>query len=231
MDSSLLYQMAVPGLRYLLPSIVWSGDDPRQMALSFDDGPHPTFTSELLDCIERNRIKASFFVLGKHLREPANQALVRRMLALGCEVGIHGYSHDSFSSMTRAEIWREIGRTARLLEEATGQPSESFRHLRLPRGLATPCQMEWLCSEGYRIFTCDSLPGDWDKDVSDDEIMARVHRDIGQHRRFIALHDGVDVDETAGRRVARVVQSVVDAHCGDFVFVTVSEMIRKAWPE
>jgi peptidoglycan/xylan/chitin deacetylase (PgdA/CDA1 family) len=226
-DTSLLYRSSLPILRRLLPGMVWSGRNPRQVALSFDDGPHSVFTPLLLDRLTELGIPASFFMLGKHLRSAENQRIVQRMIREGHDVGIHGLTHRPFHSMNRHELWREIRTTAHLLAQATGRPWKTFRYVRPPRGLITPCQLTRLRRRGYTVFTCDCLPGDWEKSVLTAEVVRRVVRDVGVNGGFVALHDGVDVDETAGRRVPTVVGEIVEALQGRFEFVTLTAMLRE----
>lgn len=95
-----------------------------QIALTFDDGPS-SFTSRLLDCLEANNAKATFFLVG----EEASyfQEEVKRIAALGCELGNHTYSHADLTSLDAEGIVSEISRTDQLLTELTGQASTALR--------------------------------------------------------------------------------------------------------
>jgi peptidoglycan/xylan/chitin deacetylase (PgdA/CDA1 family) len=224
-DASFLYRHSVPILKFVLPGMIWSGTNPGQIALSFDDGPDPVFTPQLLDRLGALGVKASFFVLGKHLGLPGNQQIVKRMIRDGHDVGIHGFTHRPFFPMNRRVLWREIGRTARLIARATGKPWKSFRYVRPPQGLITPCELSWLRRCGYTVFTCDCLPCDWDVRVGTVEVVTRILRDVGQKGGFVALHDGVDVDQTASGRVSEVVGEVVEKLRDRFQFVTLTGML------
>lgn len=72
--------------------ITWRSTRARKrVALTFDDGPHPTYTPAVLDVLERFEARATFFVLGRQVE--AHAELVRRIAGSGHEIGIHGYDH------------------------------------------------------------------------------------------------------------------------------------------
>src|SRR6185436_18246250 len=87
----------------MFAEVVWRGPEgARGVALTFDDGPHPTFTRSVLEELDRAGAKATFFVIGeKGAREPE---LLKEMAARGHLVGVHGHRHDralSFRSLER----------------------------------------------------------------------------------------------------------------------------------
>lgn len=96
----------------------------KTIALTFDDGPS-SFTNRLLDCLEANNAKATFFLVG----EEANyfQDEVKRIDALGCELGNHTYSHADLTSLDPNGIASEISKTDQLLTELTGHASTALR--------------------------------------------------------------------------------------------------------
>ena len=76
------------------------------VALTFDDGPDPVYTDQILDILERYGAKATFFEIGEKL-EDAPEALLREE-ALGCEVGSHSYSHQKFSKISGEEALADL---------------------------------------------------------------------------------------------------------------------------
>src|SRR5262245_55869804 len=86
------------------------------VALTFDDGPHPLYTGQVLDVLDRFHAKATFFMMGRNVeRFPT---LVREVVERGHEVGNHSYSHPRLILMSPARIREEIERTDKLLREA-----------------------------------------------------------------------------------------------------------------
>ena len=98
------------------------------VALTFDDGPGK-YTDRLLDCLEKNGAKATFFMVGTGVS--GYPATVKRMAKLGCELGNHSYSHAQFSTLSNESIRSEISKTSNLIKNAAGQ---SPTVMRLPYG-------------------------------------------------------------------------------------------------
>src|SRR5882724_373106 len=91
--------------------------NPFKLTLTFDNGPEPESTPAVLDVLARERIKATFFVLGSKLALPGRRALAERAAAEGNWIGNHTYSHGE-SMGDRAEPdapEQEIGRTEELI--------------------------------------------------------------------------------------------------------------------
>jgi len=98
--------------------VLWHGPrDVPWVALTFDDGPHPVTTPKILECLERRRVKATFFVLGhKVLQHPE---VVARIVAGGHTLGVHGYEHDRLLSVRApARVAANIARTQAALRAA-----------------------------------------------------------------------------------------------------------------
>jgi peptidoglycan/xylan/chitin deacetylase (PgdA/CDA1 family)/GT2 family glycosyltransferase len=97
----------------------------RTIALTFDDGPDPTWTPRVLDILKRRGVRATFFVTGgMTARHPG---LVRRMVAEGHEIGVHTFSHPDLSYQSDGRIDRELSQTQLALAGAAGIHSSLFR--------------------------------------------------------------------------------------------------------
>ena len=103
----------------------------KQIALTFDDGPRPTFTPRVLDILAEHGIRATFFVLGAQVEK--FPALLQRTLAAGHEVGVHGYDHSL------VELPHQMERTVRIVRELGGRPLT----LRPPGGRLSPGILRW----------------------------------------------------------------------------------------
>jgi peptidoglycan/xylan/chitin deacetylase (PgdA/CDA1 family) len=90
----------------------------RQVALTFDDGPLDGLTNRTLDVLAGSRHRATFFVLGERVER--SPAVVKRIAALGCEVGNHSYSHARLSKLSQAGIAGEFQKTAEAIRAALG---------------------------------------------------------------------------------------------------------------
>ena len=94
------------------------------VALTFDDGPS-SFTDRLLDCLEANNAKATFFMVGKEIEYFSDQ--VKRMETLGCELGNHTYSHTDLATLAPEDMSAEIAGVDELLTELTGHGATVVR--------------------------------------------------------------------------------------------------------
>lgn len=101
-----------------------SKKEKKYAALTFDDGPG-SFTGRLLDCLEKNKVKATFFMVGKEISSFPEE--VKRMAKLGYELGNHTYDHTDLTTLSLAEIQDEIGMVDQLLLELTAQGSSVVR--------------------------------------------------------------------------------------------------------
>lgn len=101
------------------------------VALTFDDGPHPVFTPEVLRLLDRYHVKATFFVVGSQARRYPE--IVRSMAVKGHVIGNHTYSHPrNLELTTAAQIEREIDACNAVVESLTGKRPNLFRP---PHGL------------------------------------------------------------------------------------------------
>lgn len=89
------------------------------VALTYDDGPHPTHTHAILDVLEKHNARATFFVVGNRI-ESYSDCLVRQN-KLGCEIGNHSYSHASLSSNPDKTVKEQISKTDKLIKKYSGQ--------------------------------------------------------------------------------------------------------------
>lgn len=91
----------------------------KRIALTFDDGPHPTYTEELLDGLKERGVKATFFVTGEHAE--LHPDIIMRMSEEGHLIGNHTYSHIQLTSGNKKTFKEELRRTNEVITEITGQ--------------------------------------------------------------------------------------------------------------
>jgi peptidoglycan/xylan/chitin deacetylase (PgdA/CDA1 family)/Flp pilus assembly protein TadD len=105
---------------------LWRGGTREKLvALTFDDGPHPTRTPPLLEALRTLRVPSTFFVVGKRAEE--SPELLRQMIRDGHEIGNHSYSHPNLTYLTPVAVQRELCRTSVIVRDATGRRPVFYR--------------------------------------------------------------------------------------------------------
>ncbi|MDO5136519.1 MAG: polysaccharide deacetylase family protein [Eubacteriales bacterium] len=151
----------------------------KKVALTFDDGPSD-FTDRLLDCLEAHQAKATFFLVGKEVEYFPDP--VRRMEALGCEIGNHSYDHTDLATLSPEEIADQIGRTDQLILDLTGHGSTVVRP---PYGSVNDTVASSITAPMI-LWTVD--PEDWNEGEDVDRIVQTVMEQV-QDGSIILMHD------------------------------------------
>jgi len=97
----------------------------KQIAITFDDGPHPTLTPKLLDILKERNVKATFYVVGR--LASAYPEILQRMVAEGHEIGNHTWNHPALTRISSGRVRSEINRTTDAIVEATGIKPKTMR--------------------------------------------------------------------------------------------------------
>jgi peptidoglycan/xylan/chitin deacetylase (PgdA/CDA1 family) len=141
-------------LERLTPRLVYRIKTNRPLvALSFDDGPHPTYTPQVLEILEKHHAKATFFLIGERaIRHPD---LVARIKAAGHEVGNHYFANGSTLGHSDAEFLAYLDRT----ETAIGL-AEPLKLFRPPGGVAWPRHLQLAQERGYTCVLGSAYPHD-----------------------------------------------------------------------
>lgn len=150
----------------------------KYVALTFDDGPS-SFTNRLLDCLEKNKAKATFFMVGKEIEYFSDE--VKRMKNLGCELGNHTYSHADLTGLSPEDISSEIGAVDNLLMELTGQGASVVRP---PYG-SVNSTVKSVVGTPMILWSIDTL--DWES--QDPQKIAEIVRSQAEDGSIILLHD------------------------------------------
>ncbi|MER6214333.1 polysaccharide deacetylase family protein [Streptomyces sp. NPDC001674] len=156
----------------------------REVALTFDDGPLPPYTGQVLDVLERYGVPATFFCVGMNARGHPEE--LARMREQGHEVANHTWSHPFLPELTRPELHEQLQRTQEAVAEATGGPTPTL--FRPPYGARTPEVLGWLADTGSRVVLWDVAPDDWTMPGAG--TIARLILDAVRPGSVVLLHDG-----------------------------------------
>ena len=187
----------------------------KKVALTFDDGPHPVHTPEILDLLDRYGVKATFFVVGKNVEQYPD--IAEEILEAGHEIGNHTYSHATLSCRTKKEIAEEIRRTEEVLDELF---SYRPKLLRPPGGGISACVSEEADALGYTVVLWSVDPRDWAHKKTD-EIVKNVKENVGPGD-ILLFHDYIAGETHTLEALEKLVPELLDE---GYSFVTVSELI------
>ena len=128
----------------------------KKLAITFDDGPNPALTPQLLDLLAKYNASATFFLVGKYVRE--SPALVKEIAARGHLIGNHTETHPHLVFCGRQETHQELQRCSQAIAQIL---QEEPRWFRPPFGLRSPWTVEIARQLGMRTVMWTLLPGDW----------------------------------------------------------------------
>ncbi|MDE5885647.1 MAG: polysaccharide deacetylase family protein [Oscillospiraceae bacterium] len=107
-------------------SVCAESNEPKLIALTFDDGPNTTTTNDVLDILEKYNAKASFFLIGNNINAESAES-VKRAYDMGMEIDNHSKTHGNMSKMSAEEVRSEISYVDDKVKEITGETTKFFR--------------------------------------------------------------------------------------------------------
>lgn len=180
-----------------------------KIAITFDDGPHPSYTEQLLDGLKERGIHATFFVTGEHAE--LHPDIIKRMQEEGHLIGNHTYSHIQLTKSNREKFKEELVRTNEVLKEITGEEVEFVR----------PPYGSWDKSFEKEL---NMFPVLWNVDPLDwcsgnvSCIVERIVSKAGEND-IILMHDYYDTSVTAA---LKAIDELMEK---GYTFVTVDEIL------
>lgn len=186
------------------------------VALTFDDGPTPGHTEEIIRVLNDNNIKATFFLIGEDLRRYPEQG--RKLAAAGHELGNHTYSHRRMVLKTPSFVRREVEETDKLIR-ATGYQGEILFRAPFTKKLLT--LPYYLSRHGRKTITCDVEPESYPEVAENHAKIASYILSHAQPGSIILLHVMYGNEES----VQAVSEFVPELKRRGYRFVTVSELL------
>ena len=183
--------------------------DSKKIALTFDDGPHPYYTQQLLKGLKERNVKATFFITGQNVK--AYPEIVKEIYAEGHLIGNHTYSHIQLTSKNEESFKQEIVRTNEAIKEVTGQDTI---YVRPPYGSWNK-EFEKELNMFPVLWTVDPL--DWCS--SDASRIVRSVCSKAKENDIILMHDQYKTTVTAALKI------VDELTQKGYEFVTVDELL------
>lgn len=194
------------------------------VALTFDDGPDPHHTPEVLKVLDKHNVKATFFIIGN--RGIEHPQLLKEMSTAGHEVANHSYSHPDFNHYKKDSILEEIRKTNLLITKATGQKPVLFRP---PGGYLSYELVDLVRKEkmviAYWTYQQDSK--DWRTGARAERIARHVVANI-HPGQIIILHDGCPNGQETARATDLILKALKKQ---GYRLVTVSQLMEIAEKE
>lgn len=189
------YTIASPSSQFFASVVNRLATKEHIVALTFDDGPDPVFTPQILDLLAAHRARATFFVLGE--RAALYPDLIQRMHREGHTVGTHTQRHSLwFHFGTPAYVQREIEDAVTVVAALLPSPPTLFRP---PQGLRTPCfAAGWRRTSGLVCVTW-SVRGLDSRPTTSGAIVARVKKGL-EPGAIVTLHDGTGLGGGKNRK-------------------------------
>ena len=163
---------------------------PKEVVLTFDDGPWPGPTAKVLDALRHECVRATFFLLGRNAA--AAPALAKRELAEGHTIAHHSFSHPLLARMSVAAAEAEIDRGIAAVEcAAYGEPAAKPRtpFFRFPGFASSPALLERLQARGLVVFGADLWASDWNPMSPAQELQLTLSRLDAAHGGILLFHD------------------------------------------
>jgi len=186
--ATLAYAALSPGSQLFGRTLI-AGSDPNEAALTYDDGPNDAVTESLLDTLAAHNARATFFVIGRYVRQ--RPELVRRIRAAGHLVGNHTETHPWLAWQSARTIHEELRACNQAIEDALGEP---VRYFRPPHGARRPAVFRAAAELGLTTVQWNVMGMDW-QPIGTDRILSHIDRGLTRARSRgtganILLHDG-----------------------------------------
>lgn len=192
----------------------------QKIALTFDDGPHPVYTKQILDILYDYDARATFFTIGKNAS--LHPDLIRRMINEGHEIGNHTWSHHLTWTLGRDSLLNELDETERIICEISDFRPKLFRP---PDGINTTTIREAAAEMDYSVILWTIDTRDWEQSTKTDDIIAKVMENVGSGS-IILCHDFVSRrDSVTPEAIAALIPLLLRE---GYRFVTVSELIHSS---
>jgi peptidoglycan-N-acetylglucosamine deacetylase len=225
---SYLWGTVVWPRRYVVPQVfgeaIFSVQTTEPLiALTFDDGPNPAYTPQILDILAAHGVKATFFMVGRAIE--AHPEVAAQVMQQGHEIGNHTWHHYSLNYLGPRAIHWELESTDDLIRQLGYQAPIPFRS---PYGHSL-LFLPWVLNQMHRANVLWSIdPKDWDA-KSADEVITRLDGNL-HCGGILLLHDGDATPDglvygTRAPTVEAVEQILTTYSAQGYRFVTLSELM------
>ncbi len=204
------------------------GNVHKQVILTFDDGPDPTYTPQILDILKREKVPAVFFVIG--IQAEDNIPLLQRIYSEGHEIGNHTFTHPNIALVSPERASAEMETTRLLIEAVTRRSTVLFRApYNADAEPTTEAELKPIAlskAQNYYSVGESIDPNDWEKGVSADSVYIRTIKqyEANPDKGIILLHDAGGNRQATVEALPRIIKYFKDRN---IQFTTVSHLLGK----
>lgn len=194
-----------------------SKDGHPRIALTFDDGPHPAYTPQILDVLKEFGVCATFFAVGSNIEN--YPSIVKRIQEEGHEIGNHTFNHCHVAKMSRDELKKDIISCMEIIESTVG---ESPRFFRPPEGVCNQ-DVKVICEElGLIIVLWSVDTKDW-AHTPKNQIIDNVRHNT-HNGSIILMHDFIGKNSPTPEALRSIIPMLREL---GYEFVTVSQLLAE----
>lgn len=181
----------------MMPTMLWGVESEKSVYLTFDDGPTPKVTEQILDILDNYDAKATFFCLGNNAQ--LYPELVEKIVERGHAIGNHSYNHTR-GWLTSTDNYMASAYKA-------GQFLPHTRLFRPPYGRITISEVRRMGSQGWRVVMWNSISEDYDHRVSPPRCARKVIRHL-RAGNIIVFHDSVKASQNMLYALPKVLEAI-----------------------
>ncbi len=181
----------------MMPTMVWKVDSAKSVYLTFDDGPTPKITEQILEILDNYGAKATFFCLGNNAE--LYPELVEKIVERGHAIGNHSYNHTR-GWLTSTDNYMASAYKA-------GQFLPHTRLFRPPYGRMTVAEVARMRSQGWRVVMWNSISEDYDHRISPPRCVRKVTRHL-RAGNIIVFHDSVKASQNMLYALPKVLEEI-----------------------
>lgn len=217
------YHAISPTSQVYGPTFIGTPGKGKQLALTYDDGPNDPHTLDLLNVLARHNVKATFFLIGKYVRQRPD--IVQQIIAAGHDIGNHTYSHPNLIFLSDERLRLELNECRMALADA-GVRIHGKQLFRPPFGARRPSTLRIARALDYEPIMWSVMAYDWQRTTSE-RVEAHIRRQT-TGGDVILLHDGGHRHMGADRKhTVRATENII-RHYSDagFAFLKVRDFLE-----
>lgn len=204
--------------------VIWEVNTRKKMvAITFDDGPHPIFTPQILDILAKYNAKATFFVAGNKVKRFPD--ILKRQVKEGHEIANHTYNHIYDRNITAAKLTAELDQTDKIIKLFTGYKPTLYRPV---GGLYNDLIINSAIKNGKLVilWSWHQDPQDW-KSPAAGQISRHITKGV-RPGNIILFHDWTGSEFSQTSQTVKALENIMEyLYKNDYECVTVSEMLYR----